>query len=81
MKSKIDRSTEEITKNIVPLILGNCTEPFRKVEKISMAHSQFTWSVNVCSLFPVVPEALACHEDDGYLRCSDVLLAEGSVSF
>lgn len=46
-----------------------------------MAHSQFTLSVNVCFLFAVVPEALACAEDDGYMRCSDVLLAEGSVSF
>lgn len=64
MRSKIDKSAEELIKHIVPLILENYNEAFSKVGKMSVARFQFTLSVSVCTLFPVVPEALVRAEDD-----------------
>lgn len=39
MRSKIDKSAEELIKHLVPLILENYNEAFSKVGKMSVARS------------------------------------------
>lgn len=51
MKSQIAKSIEELIKRIVPLILENCSEPFTKVEKMSMVLLvYFDWMCVLSSL-------------------------------
>lgn len=54
MKSKIVKSTDELIKHIVPLILEDCSGLFRKVEKTSTVHAWFPLSAHACFLLPIV---------------------------